>query len=192
MKRIGNLFFLAGFLLVLASFGLLMASKLQTERAAAAAEELALQLEQILPPRTAGVTDHDTEMEMPALALEEEDLIGLIHVPAFRRTLPIGRVWEPGKVDEFPHRFWGSVYNGSLILGGSDGKGQFEFLSQIQNGDQVLVTDMTGAQFSYVVEKIFRSESAEAEVLLEESADLTLFARQARSLDYVIVRCVVG
>ena len=192
MKRLGNLFFLAGCLLILGSFGLFAASQLQANRAADTAAELAVQLDALLPPRTSGIAGSYTNTEMPALELSGQDFIGILEIPAFQRALPIGKNWDARKTDEFPRRFWGSAYDNSLILGGSNQKGQFDFISQIQNGDHVFVTDMTGTQFSYVVENIHRSKSAQADVLLDESAALTLFARETNSLDYIIVRCIAG
>ena len=192
MRRNGNVIFLIGCLLVLGSFTLLVFSRLQVSRSAAKAVELDAHLEDILPPRTPGIPEAYTNMEMPAISVNGHDFIGIVEIPAFQTVLPIGSVWDSGTVSSFPCRFWGTVYDGSLILGGADRKGQFDFLDQIQNDDSVLVTDMTGTQFSYRVSDIFRSGSAQADVLLDDSSDLTLFARNARSLEYIIVRCVMG
>lgn len=192
MRRSGNLFFLVGVLLVLGSFGLLAFTQLRAHRAADSASELAQQLESLLPPLTPGIMDPSSDLEMSALELAGEDFIGVVHIPAFQRTLPLGSSWDAQKVAEYPHRFWGSACNGSLILGGSDQLGQFDFLDQIQIGDAVLVNDMTGTQFSYMVDDIRRTTSAQADILLDGESHLTLFARQARSLEYVIVRCVMG
>ena len=192
MRRSGNIFLFAGLLLVLVSFGLLAVTTLQTNAAASAAAELAAELEKTMPPRSAGLMDSYTNMEMPAISLDGQDFIGTIAVPAFQTVLPIASAWDTGKVSSFPCRFWGTVYDGSLILGGADRTGQFDFLDQIQNDDSVLVTDMTGAQFSYRVSEIHRADSAQADILLDDSSDLTLFARNTRSLEYIIVRCVMG
>lgn len=192
MRRSGNIFLFAGLLLVLGSFGLLAATTLQTNAAASAAAELAAELEKTMPPRSVGLMDSYTNMEMPAFSLDGQDFIGTVAVPAFQVVLPIAPVWDAGTISSFPCRFWGTVYDGSLVLGGADQKGQFDFLDQIQNGDSVLVTDMTGAQFSYRVSAIHRADSARADILLDGQSDLTIFARNARSLEYIIVRCVMG
>lgn len=192
MKRRRNIFLLAGLLLVLVSFGLLAVTTLQTNAAASAAAELAAELEKTMPPRSVGLMDSYTNMEMPAFSLDGQDFIGTVTIPAFQTVLPIAPAWDTGKVSSFPCRFWGTVYDGSLVLGGADQKGQFDFLDQIQNGDSVLVTDMTGAQFSYRVSAIHRADSARADILLDGQSDLTIFARNARSLEYIIVRCVMG
>ena len=189
MHRRSKVFFLVGFLLIFGSLGMLIFSRLQANRAAAAAAEVTAQLESVLPPRTPGITENFTNMEMPALSMGDQDFIGIIEVPAFQTVLPICSNWDSGKVSSFPCRFWGTVYDGSLIVGGADQTGQFDFLDQIQNEDLVLVTDMTGAQFSYRVDKIIRTKSAQSDILLDDTYDLTLFVRESRSLEYIIVRC---
>jgi len=35
-----------------------------------------------------------------------------------------------------------------------------------------------------------RSDSAQAEILLDDTADLTLFVRDAQGLEYILLRCV--
>ena len=45
--------------------------------------------------------------------------------------------------------------------------------------------------FSYVVERVDRSSTAQADVLMNEESDLTLFVRDAQLLEYIILRCVM-
>ena len=48
---------------------------------------------------------------------------------------------------------------------------------------------MTGTTFSYTLEQVERRSSASAKSLLDADADLTLFVRDARLLEYIILRC---
>ena len=136
--------------------------------------------------------DSYRDMEMPALDLDGQDFIGLVDIPAFGVTLPIAGSWDAKRVADYPCRFWGTVYDGSLVVGGADQVGQFDGFDRIQDGSAITVTDMTGEVFSYVVAKVERSKSAQADVLMDPDADLTLFARDAYSLEYLLVRCVMG
>ena len=88
-----------------------------------------------------------------------------------------------------PCRFWGSVYDSSLVIGGADQQGQFDFCDQIDIGNAVIITDMTGAAFSYTVACVERAARADADWLLSEDYDLTIFAKDAFSLEYLAVRC---
>lgn len=181
---------LVGCALILCSVAAVAVGAVQSRMAEKNARQIAEQIQAILPPVTPGITDQYSVMEMPVLELEGEDYIALVQVPAFGVSLPVRSGWSGVKIRKFPCRFHGTVYDGSLIIGGSDQQGQLDFLTRIQLGDAVLVTDMTGAQFTYKVSHIGRSSSASAEILMDETVDLTLFARVGYSMEYILVRCV--
>ncbi|MBR5470898.1 MAG: hypothetical protein IKU81_02115 [Oscillibacter sp.] len=190
MKRSGKVMFLIGCLLIISSLGLLIFSQIRTGQIQKENHELVQTIETILPERRAGIKDTYRNMEMPALEVGGEDFVALLEIPSFGCKLPVFGSWEKGKVSSHPCRFWGTVYDGTLIVGGADQSGQFDFFDRISNDAAVTVTDMTGSTFSYVVERVEHSDSAQAEVLMDNEADLTLFARDARMLDYIILRCV--
>jgi len=191
MRRSSKIFVLAGCLLIIGSFALLAASRLHAARAQRENAEVIRQIEAIIPARSPGIMDEYLDMEMPALQINGQDYIAVVEIPGFGVKLPVGGSWDAGQVTSFPCRFWGTVYNGSLVLGGADQTGQFDCLDQIGNGSIVTVTDMTGGEFTYVVTRIGRSKSAQAEILLDNEADLTLFVRDAYNFNYIIVRCTM-
>ena len=190
MKRRANLFLVIGCLLVAGSLALLAYSSIHSAQAQKHNAEVVAQITTILPDRIDGVMDNYSNMEMPAMQIAGEDYIGLLEIPAFGLTLPIGSSWDAGKVTSYPCRFWGTVYDGSLVVGGADQAGQLDCLDQIWDGSVVTVTDMTGSVFRYMVSRVERSKSAQAEVLLDDAADLSLFVRDAYNLEYIIVRCM--
>ena len=189
MRKIGKVLFAAGALLVLASFGLLAFSQLRANAAKKETAAVVAELTSIFPERYPGVTDTFRNMDMPAMEINGQDYIGVVEIPAFGLSLPVGSQWNAGKVTSFPCRFWGTVYDGSLIIGGADQPGQFDCLSKLDLGTTVIVADMTGAEFTYGVSEIRRSKSADREVLMDDEADLTLFVRDAYELNYILVRC---
>ena len=182
LQMIGSGLIVCGLLLaVFSCFSTIQASK-QMERAVQ-------EIQKILPPPTPGVMDQYSSMEMPALQIDGKNYVGLLDIPAFGITLPIGATWSALTAGMCPSRFCGSVYDGSLAIGGTDRNGQLDFLERLQIGDAVEVTDMTGARFRYTVSWIQRSTSADMDVLVKEGSKLTLFAGDRFSLEYVIVFC---
>ena len=165
--------------------------KIQTQKAERTNGEIVQTMEAILIDRRQGTKDLECEPEMPALEIQGEDFIALLEIPSYGLKLPICNTWDKGKVVSYPCRFYGSAYDGTLIVGGYDQSGQFDFFDRIQNDTVVTVTDMTGSVFSYVVEQVERSGSAQADALMDEEADLTLFVRDAQVLEYIILRCVM-
>lgn len=192
MRRNGKIFFILGGLLIVAGLAMLFWMNTQTKRAAHINGEIVQTMERILPERSRGTLDFEREAEMPALELRGEDFIALLEIPAYGLKLPVGGVWDKGQVRFWPCRFYGSAYNGTLVVGGYDQPGQFDFFDRIQNGTVITVTDMTGSAFSYVVDRVDRAGNAQAEVLLDDEADLTLFVRDAQLLEYIILRCVAS
>jgi len=187
MKNRHKLLLFFGLLLILGSLGLVLCKGIFDRIYQAETEYITERLEAVMPQRHAGVKDAFSVMDMPALSVEGEDFIGLVEIPNYGVKLPLCGDWQPTKLSMYPCCFCGTVYDGSLVIGGSDV--QFGSLKTIGHGDVVMVTDMTGAVFSYRVERITRSGSADAQTLQSNEFDLTLFIRDPYTLEYVLVRC---
>lgn len=179
-----------GAILILAGVGLMLGLRLQMSAAARENQRIVEQIEQILPEQTDGVPGSFGGAGMPALEIEGTDYIALLEIPAFGLKLPVTSRLDSGVVPMTPGRFSGSVYDGTLIIGGADDPQQFAFCSRIEHGVYVTVTDMTGARYSFRVTGIDRDEHASAQWLRDEGADLTIFCRSMNSLEYIAVRCV--
>lgn len=185
MKTLRKLLPLVGIGLILASAGLLLLSGIRGKQAQKIVEEI----EQRLPSRTTGYAGIYTEADMPVLALDGEDYIGILDLPGYGVKLPVGSAWKTAGLTGHPCRFWGSAYDGTLVIGGTADKGQLDFCGRVNPGDRIRFTDMTGAEFDYQVTWVDRSDSAEAHWLMQEKYDMTLFARDPYSLQYIAVRC---
>ena len=88
-----------------------------------------------------------------------------------------------------PCVFTGNPYEGSLIIGGVDSDGQFDFIPKIDIGDTVIVTDMKGYEFTYMVSTVKHAKNSKASTLIDENYDLTLFAKDKKTGDWLLVRC---
>lgn len=189
MRRKSKWWIGCGVALMACSLILLLAVQILDAVAPQKAATVAARVQERLPALTVGVQDTYSSMAMPALEIEGENIVALLEIPSHGITLPVGGVWDTWGLPFFPRRFSGTVYDGSLIIGGRDSTGQLACLKELDIGDVITVTDMTGARFTYAVEWVQHSTSATAEVLAAEDADLTLFARTAYAAEYVILRC---
>ena len=191
MKKSGKIIFFFGCILFAVGLGLLFMLKFQTKRAENVNTEIVQTMEMILSDCREGMKEPDYAAEMPALEIQGEDFIALLEIPTYGLKLPVCNVWDKTKVISYPCRFSGTAYQGTLAIGGYDQPGQFDFFDRISDGTEVTVTDMTGCIFYYVVDRVDRSKSAEAEVFIKDGTDLTLFVRDAQLLEYIILRCVL-
>lgn len=189
MRRSSKFILIAGCVLIAVSLLLLIMLHLQTRRAMRTDAEVVQIMEDILGQRREGQLDYERDAEMPALEVSGQDFVALLEIPHYGLKVPVCAVWDRGKVTSYPCRFHGSAYDGTLIIGGYDQSGQFDFFDRIQDGAPVILTDMTGSEFTYVVTRVERSKTAQAEVLMAGEADLTLFVRDAQLLEYIILRC---
>lgn len=189
MRKISKLLLFLGGLLILSSLGLLLFTQMQANRAQTENAQLVETLHTILPPPTKGVMESYSDNSMPALEIDGTDYSALVDIPALGLTLPVADSWNKHKVTLHPCRFYGSVYDGSLIIGGADQPGQFAGFKQLSLDAEVTITDMTGAVFTYAITEIEWRTSADAEVLFDSDAHLTLFVRNAYGTDYILLRC---
>lgn len=189
MKGIWSVIQKLGILLTALSFLFLVGTELISAGNRAAAEDLAIQIEELLPRRSEGDPANYSDPAMPSLEIDGEDFCGLLKVPSFGVTLPLHSSWDNASAAKYPCRFWGSVYDNSLIVGGSGGKGQLDFCNKLDLGDKIRITDMTGTEFTYETVRIDRRKHADMQTFEEMDSDLVLFAPEGNSGGYIIVRC---
>ena len=192
MKKIGTFIQIMGCLLIIVGFSTFLLTQMNSNRAQKKKEVIVNQIESLLPDRTSGTIEDYTSMTMPVLQIEGKDFAGLVEIPAVGIKLPIYNTWDTSIINVYACRFYGTVYDGSLVIGGADQEGQFDCFDQLREETEIQVTDMAGTEFIYHIKRIDRAESADQDRLLNEEFDLTLFVRDRFSLDYLIVRCMKG
>lgn len=190
-KRFTRILTAAGVLLVAAAVLLVIASQITQDRAGKKTALFGTKVRALMPETVDRVPDDRTDMTMPMVEIDGLNFIGIIDVPAYGTSLPICESWDPSRLSDFPCRYTGSMYDGSLIVGGRDHSNSFCFIKEITGGDLVYVTDMTGARYTYVVTDIQKTRDVSTAQLTGD-ADLTLFARNSLSFDYTVIRCVLN
>lgn len=189
MKRKLSLPMILGLVLVMAALGIGAFFGARTVLGNRKSQAVTAQLETLLPERTKGVPGIYTDSDMPVLEIQGTDYVAMLQVPDFNVKLPVSDAWDQKNLYATPSRFCGSAYDGTLVIGGGNDLQKFSFCNKIDTGAQVIITDMTGAEFTYTVATVDRAKHAEAQWLSQEGYDLTLFCQDAMSLEYIAVRC---
>lgn len=189
-KRKFLLVLISGICLVLIGVSLMVVTQMRIHAGKQHSKHILEKLDGILPERKSGLLEMYLDSGMPVLEIDGEDYVCVIEIPSFDVTLPVADRWDSNKVFGSPARFFGSAYDGSLIIGGADISQQFGFCKEIELGTLVTVTDMTGTQFTYVVSDVDRAKHAETKWLMDAECDLTLFCRDLYSMEYIAVRFV--
>ncbi len=188
-KRVSQIILILGILLFASALALLVVNRIaipgNKDKAAAITEEM----KELMPEVQNGYPDGKGDTVMPSIELDGVDFVGIIEIPAYNVCLPVANKWSAKDVSKYPHRFDGSIYDSSLIIGGSDNEGQFDFMKNISTGDTVYFTDTLGARYTYAVSEILITEDVSYEKLSDGEGELSFFARNSYGFEYTVVRC---
>lgn len=180
-----------GILLLITSVSILTVTIIQEKNIKVDCEKAAEFIEEVIPSREAGIKEDRSNNEMPCVSYDGQDFVALLSVPENSINLPIRASWNTGYIKKVPCRFDGNPYDGSLVIGGCDSEGQFDFVSTLDNGDLITITDMTGTEFTYTVSVVRHSDDARAETLMDKNYDLTLFTKDTQMGNWLLVRCTL-
>ena len=188
-RKATKVIFTLGILLVALSVVIAVVAAVNQKTAIANNARILARMETLLPEVRSGVYDDRVDMNMPILEIDGVDFCAIIEVPARGVKLPVCADNNGGWLSRFPCKSSGSIYDGTLVISGSDRDGQFDFSKTISIGDSVFVTDMTGARYAYTVTWAEFIKDISGEYLTSLEADLILVVRNTYSLDYTVVKC---
>lgn len=178
-----------GSVLLLLSVVFLISTLVTSAKIEVNCDEITAYLESMLSARTVGIKEERSNNGMPVITRSGKDYVALLSVPRLSVKLPVRSVWDQNTVRKVPCVFTGNPYDGTLIIGGVDSYGQFDFVPKIDIGDELTVTDMKGYEFTYTVSTVKHAKDAKASTLIDEKYDLTLFAKDKKTGDWLLVRC---
>ena len=197
-KKTGTVCMILGALLLLGAAALIYQNQREE---AAAGQEAAAVLEQlqaelnaegaglILPESTAAdgalsftpspeqteASDSEPLPEMPTLTIGGQKYIGYLELPTLGLTLPIMSSWSYSKLRIAPCRYWGSVYDNSMVILGHNYLDHFGRLKSLELGDPIQFVDADGNIYRYEVVQQETLEKTDVDAMLDSPYDLTLF-----------------
>ncbi len=179
----------AGIALIIIALAIFAADRISENKNAEDVADAAGFLAGLIPERTPGVIGESSNPVMPTVGYEGRDYAALFECDRFGVSLPVCARWDEKTAEKVPCIFCGSASDGGLVIGGSDRKGQLDFMERIDVGDTFRVTDLYGREYGYKTIKVLHKDNAERETIIDEEYDLTFFARMGIGKDYIVVRC---
>lgn len=144
-------------------------------------------LQNLIPEERGSVPEEKKDNTMPCLSLDGTDFVGIVSFPQYGSRLPVCAKF--GNLTKYPCRFEGSLYDGTMKIGATSQKGQYDFYREITVGDIVTFTDVEGNLFTYSVRSLRYAKHADQASLNREEAFLTLFIKNIYGFEYLIVSC---
>lgn len=126
---------------------------------------------------------------MPVRTIDGREYVGKLTIPSLGLTLPILNEWSYENLNIAPCRFYGSIYQNSMVLCGHNFSSHFGLLRNLRLGDPVIFTDMDGNEFACEVAEIIVLSSGDLEEMTCEQWPLTLFTCDLNRSKRVTVRC---
>lgn len=144
-------------------------------------------LQTLIPQPRDAVPEARRDNAMPSLSVDGTDFVGILEMPRYQSVLPVGASW--GKSQAYPCRFDGSIYDGTMQIGATTQKGQYDFYRELSVGDTVFFTDMEGNRYTYEITALRNEAHADQAALQQQAAALTLFVKNIYSFEYLIIFC---
>ena len=113
--------------------------------------------------------------EMPTMEIDGQTYIGYLELPTIGLTLPVMSDWSYPQLRIAPCRYWGSVYDNSMVVMAHNYDRHFGRIATLELGDPVQFVCADGEIFSYVVSGHETLRPRAVEEMLDSASDLTLF-----------------
>ncbi|MCD8249740.1 MAG: sortase [Lachnospiraceae bacterium] len=173
------------------ALSLFLYNKWEAKRAQNAAEEVALQLDELTGNQAADLWDAE-DGEMPMVEIDDYAYIGTLTISRYGLSLPVMSEWSYPGLKIAPGRYQGSVWTDDLIICGHNYERHFGKLKNLEYGDGIVFTDVNGNVFTYQVEEVIILQPTDVEKMVSQESgewDLTLFTCTIGGRTRVIVRC---
>ena len=185
----GKRFIAIGLLLLIAALCLVVYNLYDSMRAASAANEAALALQQEMGN---GQDDYknNSDIEMPGMDFDNHNYVAIIEIPALNVVLPVIDQWSYPDLKVAPCRYSGSAYSNDLVIAAHNYRQHFGRIKELDQGDEVYVVDMDGNVFAYQVALVETLQATAVEEMKSSDWDLTMFTCTVGGQARVTVRCV--
>lgn len=190
MKKKNKCFLIIGSCLLGAAMIILISWQWNIRNSELKTEHYVETLYNLMPVPQGAVVGERNDNRMPILSVDGIDFVGVLEVPRYGSILPVCAKW--GRLTKYPCRFGGSIYDGTMQIGATNQKGQYDFYGEITVGDNILFTDVEGNRYAYVVTNLRYEKHADQATLEFEESALTLFIKNVYDTEYQIVSCDVA
>lgn len=183
-------FVFAGVLLLAAAMSLFLFGAWKSATQREELSEAMLSMQELFNDSTAGLIGDWAGEDMPQLEIDGRNYIGLLEVPECGIALPVAAAWETGLFPFRPARYSGTLYNDSLVIGGSNAEDSFAFIGQLDAGDWVNFTDVQGIRYVFAVSKITHNTTIDIDELRSFDTPLLLFTKKDDS--YLVAHLIAA
>ncbi len=147
-------------------------------------------LRSLIPEPQNAIPEERRDNTMSVLSIDGINFVGLIELAHYDSALPVCADW--GKTSKYPCRFSGSIYDGTMQIGATTQKGQYDFYRELSVGDTLDYIDVEGNRYTFTITSLRYEKHVDQAALQQEDAQLTLFIKNIYSFEYLLVFCDIS
>lgn len=193
-SKAGTYCMVLGAMLVLAALSLLVYNRMEAKAAEEAAKEVLPKVIDEIEDRNGKELQDPLDTSMTVVEIDGYGYIGYVTIPSLDLELPVMSEWDYDRLKTAPCRYSGSVKTDNLVIAGHNFARHFSPIKWLEEGAEVLFTDMSGSVWHYEVGWIeeIKPELVEKMTVPEEEDkwDLTLFTCTTDGTARCAVRCI--
>ncbi|MDD5864640.1 MAG: sortase [Firmicutes bacterium] len=127
--------------------------------------------------------------ELTVVNIDGNDYVGYLAIPDFALELPVMADWSMEKLRIAPCLQYGSPLTDDAVIAGHNYKKHFRALHDIQVGQSVTFTDMTGQTIGYTVAEVKILDPKSVDEVVDSGYDLVLYTCTLGGKSRVTVFC---
>ena len=131
----------------------------------------------------------DVPKEMLTMPVDGYDCIGVLSIPVLEIELPVLTEWSYAKLKIAPCHYFGSYYEKDFVIAAHNYQSHFGRLPELQPGDLILFTDISGTVYCYEVVLLETLPANATEAMITSGFDLSLYTCTPGGASRVTVRC---
>lgn len=192
-KWIGIICVFLGIVCILSSVGFVVYNRLEDKNAEEMAHDIIENVQSIIDekqPKQPLPNDTQKEpTEMLTVKVDGYDCIGILSIPVLDLELPVLTDWSYAKLKKAPCHYYGTYYEKNFVIAAHNYKSHFGRLSQLQTGDVVFFTDVSGVVYYYEVVLLETLPEEATKEMITSGFDLSLYTCTSGGSGRVTVRC---
>lgn len=173
-----------GVVCILSSVGFVAYNRWEDKNAETTADSLLSDVQCIIDEKI-GAED----LEMPTVKVDGYDCIGILSIPVLDLELPVLTDWSYAKLKKAPCHYYGFCYEKDFVIAAHNYKAHFGRLSELQAGDVVVFTDVSGTAHYYEVVILETLPKNATKEMITSGFDLSLYTCTLGGGSRVTVRC---
>lgn len=187
-KRIGVLCIALGFLCLFSAVGLIVYNHMEEKSAEASSAAMLQDVQEVTKAHGEAPAVEYPE-EMPTVDVDGNPCVGILSIPVLELELPVLTDWSYAKLKIAPCHYFGSCYEENFVIAAHNYQSHFGRLSEMQPGDLILFTDVSGNVFCYEVVLLETLLPEATKEMITSGFDLSLYTCTTGGGSRVTVRC---